>query len=563
MGGHMQELIFGIIGGTALLMYGVNMMGEGLQKASGEMMKKMLSAFTSKAWGAFLVGIFLTTLVQSSTAITVLTVGFVNAGLMKLSQAVSIIYGANIGTTITAQLMAFNFKFKLTEIALPILGLGFAISHSAKKKTVIGAGNALMGFGIMFLGLKILNQGIPIMQESETLALFFENYASIPIIGILLGMVVTALVHSSAATVGLVMVLGQAGLIALKAAICIMLGNNIGTCLAAQLASLTGTINARRTAWAHTIFNSVGVVIVALFLPYFVIAVEKITLFLQPGGDMGIQIANSHVLFNLITALLFLPNTKLYVKFLETVIKPKDLDRESHTVYLDKLLLDTPAAAFQASISEIIRGAELGRSMVFNVMEILFNNDEKNFDLIYKDEDTLNLLQRDITRYMIEITKRPLSDAGSVKVPAMINSINNIERIGDHTIDIARLIKTKDEKDLIFSESAMDEIKQLKEMVLLMYDNTIVTLKENKIDLVQFTSELEDEVDEMCKQLERSHIKRLEEGECSIESGKVFLDIVNHFERIADHINKVSLLSKDEFQGILRANGKMPSGLEA
>lgn len=562
MGENMQELIFGIIGGTALLMFGVDMMGAGLQKASGEMMRKMLSVLTDKIFGAFLVGAFLTALVQSSTAITVLTVGFVNAGLMKLPQAIGIIYGANIGTTITAQLMAFSFKFKLTEIALPVLGIGFAISQSAKNKTLVSIGDALMGFGIMFLGLKILNQGIPIMKDSETLRFFFENYASIPIIGILLGIIATALVHSSAATVGLVIVLGQAGLIDLTAAICIMLGDNIGTCITAQIASLTGTINARRTAWAHTIFNSVGVIIVAVILPYFVIFIKNATTMIQPNGNIGSQIANSHTLFNLMTALVFLPITKHYVKFLETVIKPKGLDHETHTIYLDKLLLDTPPAAFQASISEIIRGAEIGRFMVFNAMEVFFNDDEKKYDLIYKDEDTLNLLQKDITLYMIEISKRPLSDAGSIMVPAMINSINNIERIGDHTINLTRLIKTKIDKNLIFSDAAMDEIKQLKELVLWMYDNTIVTLKENKIELIQSTCELEDKVDEMCKQLEKSHIKRLEEGKCYVESGVVFLDIINHFERIADHINKVSLLSKDELQGVLRINGKAPANLE-
>ncbi len=558
----MQELIFGIIGGTALLMFGVDMMGAGLQKASGEMMRKMLSVLTDKILGAFLVGTFLTALVQSSTAITVLTVGFVNAGLMKLPQAIGIIYGANIGTTITAQLMAFSFKFNLTEIALPVLGIGFAISQSAKNKTLKSIGDALMGFGVMFLGLKILNQGIPFMKENETLRFFFENYASIPVIGILLGIIATALVHSSAATVGLVIVLGQAGLIDLEAAICIMLGDNIGTCITAQIASLNGTINARRTAWAHTIFNSVGVIIVAVVLPYFVVLIQNATAIIQPNGNISSQIANSHTLFNMMTALIFLPITEHYVKFLETVIKPKGLDHETHTIYLDKLLLDTPPAAFQASISEIIRGAEIGRFMVFNVMEAFFNEDEKKFDLIYKDEDTLNLLQKDITLYMIEISKRPLSDAGSVMVPAMINSINNIERIGDHTINIARLIKSKIDKNLIFSDAAMEEIKQLKELVLWMYDNTIVTLKENKIELIQSTCELEDKVDEMCKQLEKSHIKRLEEGKCYVESGVVFLDIVSHFERIADHINKVSLLSKDELQGVLRINGKAPASLD-
>ena len=552
----MKEFIFGLIGGTALLMYGVDMMGEGLEKASGDMIKKMLSVLTGKVWSAFFVGTFLTALVQSSTAITVLTVAFVNAGLMKLPQAIGIIYGANIGTTITAQLMAFSFNFKLTEVALLILGLGFGISNFTKNKTLKNMGSALMGFGMMFLGLKILNQGIPFMRENETLRYFFSHYASIPIVGIILGIVATALVHSSAATVGLVIVLGQAGIIDLQSAVCIILGDNIGTSVSAQFASLSGNINARRTAWAHTLYNVIGVLVALPLLPHYVKVIEAVTSSIQPMGDIGSQIANSHTFFNIFNTLLFFPITKYYVRFLERIVKGDPVDIERHSIYLDKLLLDTPPAALKAAILEIIRGAEIGRRMVLNVMEAFFDDDEKILDKVYRDEDILNQLQKDITLYMIEVSKRPLTDAGSVMVPAIINSINNIERIGDHTIDLVGLIKTKIEKKLVFSEAAIDELKQLKELVIWMYDNTITSLKEKNKELAKSTAELEDKVDEMCMHLEVSHIERLEEGKCYVESGVVFLDIVSHFERIADHIYKVSLLSKDELQGVLRLKSK-------
>lgn len=557
----MRDLIFGLIGGTALLMYGVDKMGEGLEKASGEMMKKMLSILTGNVWSAFLVGTFLTALVQSSTAITVLTVGFVNAGLMKLPQAVGIIYGANIGTTITAQLMAFSFNFKLTEIALPVLGIGFTISYFAKNKTAKNFGEALMGFGMMFLGLKILNQGVPFMQQSPTLRYFFQTYASIPIVGIILGAVATALVHSSAATVGLVIILGQAGLLDLTSAVTIMLGDNIGTCLTAQLASLSGNVHARRTAWAHTLYNVFGVIVVSLILPYFVRAIEIITLYLQPHGDIGSQIANSHTFFNLFSALVYLPLTKYYVKFLETVIKGKEDDHEPHSIYLDKLLMDNPAAAFKATISEIIRGAELTKAMLNNAMDALFDNDREKIEMVHKDEEVVNQLQKDITVYMVELSKRPLSDANSIIVHAMITSINNIERMGDHITDVAKLIEGKINRNLIFSDAAIEELKQLKELVIWMYDNTIILLKEKNIELIKSTAELEDKVDELCKELANNHIMRLEEGKCNVESGVVYLDIINHFERIADHIYKVSLLSNDELQGIARVSEKSTAGM--
>lgn len=328
----MKELIFGLIGGTALLMYGVDMMGDGLEKASGETIKKILTVLTGKVWSAFIVGVLVTAIVQSSTAITVLTVGFVNSGLMKLPQAVGIIYGANIGTTITAQLMAFSFKFKLTDIALPVLGIGFGISNIVKNKKLKNIGQAMMGFGMMFLGLKILNSGIPYMQQSESLRSFFIEYASIPVVGVILGIVVTAMVHSSAATVGLVMILSQAGLLDLQSAICIMLGDNIGTCFTAQLASMTGNINARRTAWAHTLYNVFGVVLTWITLPIFMKIVVFATDYFHGNADISIYIANSHTLFNLLSALIFLPLTNQYVKFLNTIVKKRGNPiKTSHT----------------------------------------------------------------------------------------------------------------------------------------------------------------------------------------------------------------------------------------
>lgn len=544
----MKELIFGLIGGTALLMYGVDKMGEGLEKASGEMMKKILSVLTGRVWSAFLVGTFLTALVQSSTAITVLTVGFVNAGLMKLPQAIGIIYGANIGTTITAQLMAFSFSFKLTDIALPVLGVGFAVGYFAKNKTLKNVGDAVMGFGMMFLGLKILNSGIPIMQQSETLKFFFQNYASIPIVAILLGACATALVHSSGATVGLVMVLGQAGLIDLQAAICIMLGDNIGTCITAQLASLTANINARRTAWAHTLYNIFGVVLVALILSPFVNFVKATTIYFQPVSDISAQIANSHTIFNLASAFIFLPLTKQYVKFLELVIRPKGKEDENEPKYLNKLLLSTPVAAFKASLSEIIRGAEITKRMINNVMDAFYTNDSKKLDIVQKDEDVVNNLQKNIIAYIIDISKNPLSDSQSNMIPAMIGSINNIERIGDHSIDLLRLTNVKIEKNLKFSDDAIKDLQELQDVIVEMFDNTIEILKEKNPSLLIKTAELEATVDITSRSLIGNHLLRLEQGTCTVEAGVLYSDLVNYFERVADHIFKVSVFASEKLQ---------------
>ncbi len=548
----MKQLIFNLIGGTALLMYGVDMMGEGLEKASGNLMKKMLSILTGNVISSFLVGIFLTALVQSSTAITVLAVGFVNAGLIALPQALGIIYGANIGTTVTAQLMALSFNFKLTEVALPVVGIGFAISIFAKKKSIKHTGEAIMGFGLMFLGLSILNSSIPFMKDNETLRFFFENYASNPIIAVLLGIIATALVHSSAATVGLVMVLGQAGLLDLESAICIMLGDNIGTCISAQLASLTGNINARRTAWAHTLYNVFGVIMVSIIFPFFVKAVVYITSILQPNGGLEAQIANSHTFFNLFSALIFLPSTKFYVKFLETVIRPRKTDEERHAIYLDKLLLDTPAAALKASLAELKRGADISKNMLNNAWNALITNDEKKLEEIIRQEDIINQLQQDITMYMVELSKQPLSKSDSITLHSMIDSINNLERMADHTTDIGESIAIKIEKNITFSEAAMNEIKELYNLSIEMIDKTIELLDSENFETLKFVVNAETKMDELTERFSDHHIERLENGKCSIESGVVYLDIVSHFERVADLIYTVALASMDELKGISR-----------
>jgi phosphate:Na+ symporter len=540
----MKEFIFGLIGGTALLMYGVDKMGDGLEKASGKLMQKILSILTGNVWSAFFVGIATTVLVQSSTAITVLTVGFVNAGLMKLSQAVGIIYGANIGTTITAQLMAFSFKFKLTEIALPVIGIGFAMSYFAKKDTLKNVGSAIMGFGIMFLGLKLLNQGIPFIKESEDIKFFFQNYASLTIVGIILGAVVTALVHSSSATVGLVLMLGQAGVIGLPGAIAIMLGDNIGTCITAQLASASGNIHARRTAWAHTLYNLIGVVICGVLLIPFIELIKITTLYFNGSSDIGLQIANSHTVFNVLSAIIFLPLNKYYVKFLETVIRDKSADKYET---LDKLLIPTPVAAFKAAMQENVNALKIVRRMVNKSMEALHTNQLTLLDEVRRNEDRLNDIQRDITLYIVEVSKQTLTDKYSPMIPAFINCVNNIERAGDHTIDYMVYINTKVNKKLSFSEECIEELKEFQNTITEMIDVTVSSIENKDISTIEKMTALEERADELYENALKSHVRRLEKGNCNVEAGIVFVDIVNHMERIADHIYKVYLITvKDE-----------------
>ncbi len=544
----MEELIFGLIGGTTLLMYGVDMMGDGLEKASGETMKKILTVLTGNVWSSFIVGVFVTAIVQSSTAVTLLTVGFVNSGIMGLSQALGIIYGANIGTTITAQLMAFSFKFKLTDVALPIFGIGFLLNQIGKKKKFKNLGQAMMGFGMMFLGLKILNSGIPYMEESKVLRQFFANYASIPFLGIALGIFVTAMVHSSAATIGLVMILSKAGLLDLESAIYIMLGDNIGTCFTAQLASMTGNINARRTAWAHTFYNIFGVVLTLITLPIFMKIVIYITDIIHFNADVSAYIANSHTLFNTLNAIIFLPMTRQYVKFLERVIVDRK-DREVHEIILDDLLLNTPMAALEASRVELVRGTKILKDMVRDAMKMIYNDELEYIPIIENDEKIINNMQKEVTRYIVKLSKKELTERESIMVPAVISSINNIERAGDRVIEIMKLYRKKVEENLPFTDNAMEELEKLEGSILQMIDDTVITLRNKDNDCIERILQLEDEVDIFSDRFQQNHIKRLNDESCNIDAGVIYIDIIAHLERIADYIYKIGMLTKDELHG--------------
>lgn len=536
----MREFIFGLIGGTALLMYGVDKMGDGLEKASGNFMKKILSVLTGRVWSAFFVGIATTVMVQSSTAITVLTVGFVNAGLMKLSQAVGIIYGANIGTTVTAQLMAFSFKFKLTEIALPVIAGGFIIQYFAKKENLKHVGNAIMGFGMMFLGLKLLNDGSAFIKASEPIKAFFQNYASITILGILMGMIATALVHSSSATVALVMMLGVAGVIDFRSALAIMLGDNIGTCITAQLASMTGNINARRTAWAHSLYNIIGVLICLIFYNPFLNVVVYATQWMYGKDDIALQIANAHTIFNVLSAVVFLPINKYYVKFLETIIRDKKKDEYD---LLDKHLLATPSAAFKAILAETIKALELSKDMINMTINAFLTNDATDLSEVKVKEEKLNRMQKDVISYIVEVSKQTLSEEYTPMIPAFINSINNIERVGDHTIEYMRNITNKIDKKLPFSQDSLDEIENFRKILTEMIDMTIVGVNTKDRSGIDRMKVLEQQTDDHYEQAMVNHIKRLEMSNCDVEAGIIFVDLVTHMERMADHIYKVFKIS--------------------
>lgn len=536
------QIIFNLFGGTALLMYGVDFMGGGLEKASGKVMKKILSVLTKNIYVAFFVGTFITMLVQSSTAITVMTVGFVNAGLMNLTQAVGIIYGTNIGTTITAQLMSL----KLTHIALPVLSIGFMMMAFAKKDSTKNIGQAIMGFGLMFLGLKTLNASLPYIKDSETARQIFLQYGHNPFLGLFVGMIATMLIHSSSATVALTISLFSADLISFQAAIGLTLGDNIGTCITAQLASLKANIAARRTAWAHTLYNIIGVVVAVIILEPFTSVIEWIT-YSVLHEPKAFLVANTHTFFNIISALVFLPITKYYVMFLERII-PERADKEFEGEHLDRLLIDTPAAALKAATQEVVYAAEVAKAMLEDSMLSLLHDDSSRIEKVLKNEEKINKMQAEITQYLVEISRKDLDNYQSSRIPALINSINNFERIGDHCEDIIDLAQKKMELKLKFSDIGTKELEALNNEIALMMNECYSAYAEDNGEMALLAASREDNIDMLSDELKKKHIDRLEAGTCNVQSGIIFLDVITHLERIADHLHNISLIVADSYK---------------
>ncbi len=544
----MATFLFGILGGTALLMYGVDMMGEGLERMSGKLMKSFLHKITGKLWKAFLSGIFLTALVQSSTAISVLSVGFVNSGILTLSQAIGIIYGANIGTTITAQLMALSFTFDLLQLSLPIIALGFGLKEFIKFPNSKNIGHALMGVGFLLLGLRLLNEGIPFIENNPSVRYFFENYASNIFIGILLGVVTTALVHSSAATVGIVMLLGSSGLLSLRTAVIIMLGVNIGTSVTALLASVHGNTNAKRTALGHALYNFIGVLMILPFLGIFTQIIETFTLQVLRSSDITIQIANSHTLFNVIVAFAFLPLNNYFLKLLMFLVKDKKL--AERTSFLDPLLIATPTVAVDASVREMQTSFEKEISFMTLAFTSLKDDSHIEEERIQSKEQNIITFQKDLTSYMVSLSKEILSSDQAIMVPGIIKGAKYLERMGTLLIHLMRLQNERNELGDCFTEDAVIELSALDstlhDLAILAY-NQLETPEPNAFTLAD---ELSDKLAGDVSIFNTTHIARLQKGLCSVEASLVYLEILATTERIGNYLEKMVSLGAYELQGL-------------
>lgn len=527
----LKEFIFNSIGGLGLFIYGIRLMGEGLQKACGDKMRKLLGVLTTNPLMGTAMGAAVTALIQSSSATTVMTIGFVNAGLMTLCQAIGVIFGANIGTTITAQLIAF----KLTNYALPILGIGFGLNFFAKRRTIRFIGQFLLGFGMLFLGLNIMTSVAKPFGNSEVVRQMFINFSQNPLLGILVGMVVTMIVQSSSVTVGLVLALATVGLLDLRGAIPLLLGSNIGTCITAAFASIGGTVSARRTAVAHIGFNVLGTIIVLLLLPVYR------TIVLYTSNNIARQVANAHTLFNVMNAIIFLPFVAIYAKFLTKVIKGEEEEEiESLPKYLEQHLLNTPSVAIGAASREIIRTLKITQQMVRIAMQGFLKNNLRILNKVIQKEEAVDALRLATTNYLVELMQRELSPQQSAKIPALIHIVNDVERIGDHAENLKDLAEQKIEEVMPFTNTAIAELKKMQNEIDEMIDVSVDTLKLDDTEKAEVVLNKENYINSLRFDLKQNHIKRLERGECRVLSGVVFLDIISNFEKIGDHLTNIA-----------------------
>jgi phosphate:Na+ symporter len=525
------KMIFQLLGGLGLFVYGMKLMGDGLQKAAGEKLKRMLEVLTTNKFLAVLVGAGVTSIIQSSSATTVMIVGFVNAGLMNLFQAAGVIMGANIGTTMTAQLIAF----KLTDIAPFILAIGAILVLFCKKKKTRDIGEIILGFGILFVGMSMMEVSMRPLSELNSFKNLIIVLGKHPFMGVLVGLGMTATVQSSSATIGILMALAANSSISLVVALPILFGDNIGTCATALLASIGTTKNAKRAALIHLIFNVTGTII---FMSAFKLVLKIVPMF---GGDIQRQIANAHTLFNVTNVFIQIWFIGVLVKIVNKLVPGED-EKSSALVleYLDSRLLETPSIAVGQVIKEVTRMGKLSSVNLTDAMQAFLNSDEKMMNSVIERETTINYLEREITGYMVSLSNTPLSEHQSELITSLFHVVNDIERIGDHADNLGELARYKMVNKISFSEKAISDVTYMFETVKYAVDNSIAALENFNIESAQKTIDAEYKIDTMEQQLKKEHITRLSNLQCSPAGSSIYLELLTNLERVGDHSNNIA-----------------------
>lgn len=540
MGADRLEILLGVLGGLGLFLFGMRNMADGLQKSAGARLKRLLEVLTQNPIAGVITGTVVTALLQSSSTTTVMVVGFVNARLMGLAQAVGVIMGANIGTTVTAQLIAF----RLEGMALPAIALGAPLAIFARRERLRSFGHVIMGFGLLFLGLELMKDSLRPLRELALFREMFVSFGERPLLGVLAGAFMTVVVQSSSAAIGLLQSLAAEGLVNIEAALPILFGDNIGTTITAVLSSIAAGVTARRAAAAHVVFNVIGTI---LFLAAFPLVLPIVV---ASSADIVRQIANAHALFNVANTIIQLPFISVIIWLALRLVPGREEtdDVDSRLRHLDERLLDTPTVAIDVARKEVLGMAELARKNAAAAMDLFYKRDREP-DEVFRREGLINQLNRAIAGYLAQVMRRKLPDEASGAARQLHNIIANVERVGDHAENIAELAVVSREEQLVFSRVALDEIREMSQTALKAFDAAIAAWRENDLKRVAEVFQLEQRVDLMEEEIRASHIQRLNRNECQPAAGIVFLDIASNLERVADHAANIAALVPKEIGG--------------
>jgi len=537
-----EKLLFGIFGGLGLFLFGMKMMTDALQLLAGDRLRYILEVLTRHRLVALGVGAFVTAIIQSSSATTVMLVGFLNAGLMQLEQAIPIIFGANIGTTITGQMIAF----KLGKYALPACGVALMLIMLAKRKKWQNVGHVLMGFGLLFLGMETMSDVFHPLRTSPLLSGAFMAFGDSPVLGFLVGLVATVILQSSSATVGLTITMAGSGLLSFEAAVPIVFGTNVGTTITAVLASLTANLAARRSACVHVCFNLFGsaIMLASLVLvdgaghPYYYVLVNHIT-----GGDVfhgenvARHVANAHTLFNIIFGFAFLPFTGLFARVASAVLPDEGTRRVNR---LEEHLLDQPEIAEQMVVLEIEEMARVARSMLADAMAGFMKRDEAYFQTLGEREEQVDEMQAAITNYLVRLSQHRMGRHAAERIPHLLHTINDVERVADICENIMQLGERVIGRNLPFTDEATSELLTLYGRVLEMFDRVLLGIATGDRSQCVQARHVEKDVNHLEDSYRRNHIRRLKDGSCDPVSGVIFLEVIGNLEKIGDHVDNVA-----------------------
>lgn len=525
-----QEMLFTFFGGLGIFLFSIKYMGDGLQKSAGDKLRDILDRFTTNPFMGVLVGIIVTILIQSSSGTTVLVVGLVSAGFMNLRQAIGVIMGANIGTTVTA----FIIGFDVGAYALPIMALGAFAIFFFKNARIHNIGEVIFGFGGLFLGLELMGDGMKPLREVQAFTDLTVEMSTNPVLGVIAGTLFTVLVQSSSATIGILQQLYAENLVSLDAALPILFGDNIGTTITAVLASLGASIVARRAAAVHVLFNLVGTAIFLLILPLFESYVIWIAGILDLETKM--QIAFAHGTFNVVNTIIQFPLIGLWAYVVTKVIPGEELSIEYKPKHLDENFIEqSPSIAIGQAKEEILRMGNMSVQGLELTYKYLKERSKRDAELTLQIEEALNNLDSKITDYLVKISSQSLSPQDSTRHNMLMNTVRDIERIGDHFENIIELIQYQESHKLILTEDAIQDVSEMFELTINTVAKAMTALDENSAELAREVAEQENTIDKMERKFRKNHIARLNEGQCTGQAGVMFVDILSNLERIGDH----------------------------